>query len=80
VDLIVEPTQRLFLLLNSLSSENLESLILPGKKRRQASHSIQFLLPKIKNGDYLVRVQIDGAESSLTVENNRYSGPLIHIP
>ncbi|MGD1702742.1 DUF4255 domain-containing protein [Dapis sp. BLCC M229] len=80
VDLIVEPTQRLFLLLNSLSSENLESLILPGKKRRQASHSIQFSLPKIKNGDYLVRVQIDGAESFLTVENNRYSGPLIHIP
>ncbi|OZH51631.1 hypothetical protein AFK68_29705 [Hydrocoleum sp. CS-953] len=80
VDLIVEPAQRLFLLLNSLSSENLESLILPGKKRRKASHTIHFSLPKIKNGDYLVRVQIDGAESSLTVENNRYSGPLIHIP
>ncbi|MEL7038222.1 MAG: DUF4255 domain-containing protein [Cyanobacteria bacterium J06592_8] len=79
VDLRVGFKQRAFLLLNGISDQNSLSYIFPAKRRNRNSHTLTFSLENVKLGDYLVRVQIDGAESILTVDNNRYSGPILHV-
>ncbi len=80
IDLRVGLKQRAFLLLNGISSDNLKSYIFAARRRNQNSHTLTFSLENVKQGDYLVRVQIDGAESMLNVDNDRYSGPILHIP
>ncbi len=79
-DLRVEVKQRVFLLLNGISDQNSYSYIFPAQKRSRITHLLEFIIQKVQPGTYLARVQIDGAESPLTVENDRYSGPLVTIP
>ncbi|MEB3282836.1 MAG: DUF4255 domain-containing protein [Lyngbya sp.] len=79
VDLRVGFKQRVFLLLNGISDQNSQSYIFSAKRRTRNSHILTFSLENIKLGDYLVRMQIDGAESLLTVDNDRYSGPILHV-
>lgn len=45
------------------------------------SDTIEFAISGVEAGDYLVRVQVDGAESPLDVDaDGRYSGPTATIP
>jgi hypothetical protein len=80
VDLRIGFKQRVFLLLNGITGENYESYIFAAKRRTRQTHTLIFSLENIKIGDYLARVQIDGAESPLNVDNDRYSGPILQIP
>jgi hypothetical protein len=80
VDLRIGFKQRVFLLLNGITGENSESYIFAAKRRTRQTHTLIFSLENVKIGDYLARVQIDGAESPLNVDNDRYSGPILQIP
>jgi Pvc16 N-terminal domain len=78
LDLTVGANQRVFLLLNErISSKETErslsrpaAYIFPAKSRSQDSNLITFSIDDVKAGDYLARVQIDGAESPLYVDTN----------
>ncbi|MGF1499443.1 MAG: DUF4255 domain-containing protein [Elainellaceae cyanobacterium] len=88
VDITVAPGQRVFVLLNGTSSDNPNSYIFPADKRSADTSRLGFNTEGVIPGEYLVRVQIDGAESPLEVnldktspEYQQYTGqPAIAIP
>ena len=63
LDLQVDPKQRVFLLLNSISQS--QTYIFRPTKRRQQTEQLSFPIAGIEAGDYFVRVQVDGAVSPL---------------
>ncbi|WP_051056095.1 DUF4255 domain-containing protein [Cylindrospermum stagnale] len=76
LDLLVGTTQRVLLLLNYMgndSTDGLSAYIFRAERRNTETRSVVFLLQNIKIGTYLVRVQVDGAESLLRVNTNRES-------
>jgi hypothetical protein len=87
VDLMVSVDQSVFLLLNGDSSPAHDgTYIIRGDRRSQDTHELTFRLNKVRAGDYLVRVQINGAESLLEVDTDssspsfeQYVGPSISI-
>lgn len=80
VDLIVGKNQRVFLLMNQISNQEPEAYIFPIKSRKIETDTLHFSIRDIKAGDYLVRVQIDGAESPLlTNKNEEYYKPKVTI-
>lgn len=78
VDLTVTLEQRVFLLLNATETSN--TYILRAKRRTSNTHELTFSIQGVAAGTYLVRVQIDGAESPLTIVNDEYVGPMVTIP
>ncbi len=70
VDLKVTKRQRVYLLLNETSNKNPESYVFPAKRRGNNTNLIVFPANGVKAGTYLVRVQIDGAESPLRIDTN----------
>ncbi|HUX85493.1 MAG TPA: DUF4255 domain-containing protein [Chloroflexota bacterium] len=87
----VSPTigasQRVVLLLNERTNVSPSAYSFVGPGRATDSASIVFSVTGIKAGDYLVRLQIDGAESPLVVDTNQnsptfnqYVGPAVTIP
>lgn len=71
VDLAIAKTQRVVLLLNEWSIDNPVAYIFDALKRRQnCTKSITFAIKGVKPGEYLVRIQVDGAESMLNVDTN----------
>jgi len=80
VDLNIGESQRAFLLLNELISSNPAAYVFKARNQTQ-TRSLIFLVKDIKLGDYLVRVQIDGAESFLrTLQNSdEYISPRVEI-
>ncbi|KYC42239.1 hypothetical protein WA1_19865 [Scytonema hofmannii PCC 7110] len=78
LDLTVGANQRVFLLLNERnssketerSSSHPAAYIFPAKSRSQDTNVMMFSINDVKAGDYLVRVQVDGAESPLYVDTN----------
>jgi hypothetical protein len=77
----IEPLQRVFLILNGLSDEDSRSYIFRASRRSEASQTASFLIENVVAGAYLARIQIDGAESPLWVnENDEYAGPMVVIP
>lgn len=80
VDLTVDPKQRTFLLLNGISQGTSNTYIFRADRRGIPTQAVQFSIHDVQAGEYLVRVQIDGAESPLNVnDSNAYVGPLLVI-
>ncbi|BAZ31786.1 hypothetical protein NIES4074_42590 [Cylindrospermum sp. NIES-4074] len=76
LDLPVGTVQGVLLLLNetgSNSQDGLSNYIFRAERREVETHSVVFLLQNVKIGSYLVRVQVDGAESPLGVDTNPQS-------
>jgi len=73
IDLTVGVEQRALIFLNERSTSNPAAYIFEAAPRRRNSTLITFPIRDVKEGDYLVRVQIDGAESPLNVDVNSES-------
>lgn len=85
VDLTVSIGQRIVLFLNERAS-NPAAYIFVAKPRIEDTNIITFPIYEVKRGEYLVRVQIDGAESPLEVDTNpesstfeQYVSPMLLI-
>ncbi|MBX2862424.1 MAG: DUF4255 domain-containing protein [Leptolyngbyaceae cyanobacterium MAG.088] len=86
VDVTVAPHQSTYLLLND-QERDAQVYVGKGERRTAETNQLTFPLKGIRGGTYLVRVQIDGAESPLEVdppeaENpmmQRYIGPTVTI-
>lgn len=84
LDLMVGEEQTVFLLLNGESSPGHDgTYIIRGERRSALTNQLSFTLPKVRKGDYLVRVQINNAESPLEVgivnNTEQYVGPSLRI-
>ncbi|MEM9538590.1 MAG: DUF4255 domain-containing protein [Cyanobacteria bacterium P01_E01_bin.42] len=73
VNILVSLEQRVFLLLNR--TEDGTSTILRSQRRDRDTRELHFRLRNLDPGNYLIRVQIDGAESPLISNSQGYSGP-----
>jgi len=80
VDVEVDTRQRVYLLLNGASRDNPDTYIFRAQRQRSPGSLLDFTLQGVRPGDYLIRVQIDGAESPLFVnDRNQYTGPRLVI-
>ena len=73
VDLTVDPSQRVSLLINEIVDKNPQDYIFAAKPRRTETNLLNFLVRDVRAGEYLIRVQIDGAESHLEMDKNAES-------
>ncbi len=87
IDLAIAKAQRVVLLLNERSTNNPAAYLFDAAPREADSNSITFAIYEVKAGEYLVRVQVDGAESLLRVDTDpesptfeQYIGPTVQIP
>ena len=86
LDVIIAPQQRAIILLNHKDADKNKNYLFNAQPRNEDSETISFVVKNIRPGDYLVRVQIDGAESVLQVDRNResstfeqYIAPILQI-
>jgi hypothetical protein len=86
VDVTIARTQRVALALNELSLENPAAYTFKASAITADTNEIRFSIYEVKAGEYLVRLQVDGAESLLNVDRDRdsptfeqYIGPTIVI-
>lgn len=81
VEPAIAPTQKVTLLLNQLNSETPAAYSATLGKRDTDQSQVAFAFTNIKPGRYLVRIQVDGAESLPERDaNNLYSGePAVSI-
>ena len=76
----VGPEQVVVLLLNELSESSPQAFTLPTPVREAETASLQFPAGNVSPGNYLVRVQVDGASSPFsTDEAGRFSGPRLTV-
>ncbi|CAA9246477.1 Glutamine synthetase adenylyltransferase [uncultured Coleofasciculus sp.] len=68
VDLTITRTQRVVLLLNERSTNHPSAYTFESAPHPNQTKSITFAIYEVKAAEYLVRVQVDGAESLLTVD------------
>lgn len=79
IDVTIAPEQRVYLLLNGV--ENPKTYIFKAPRRTSNANLIEVSIQNVIAGAYLVRVQVDGAESPLLVDqDDQYSGPMVTIP
>ncbi|MEL6139445.1 MAG: DUF4255 domain-containing protein [Cyanobacteria bacterium J06626_23] len=85
VDMTVASRQTTFLMLNKLDRTG-KTYIIRGDRHAEATTTLTFHLEDVLTGAYLVRVQIDGAESPLEVDTQadsptfeQYVGPVVAI-
>ena len=80
VDLVVGIGQKVLLFLNERSIFSPAAYIFSANSRSQDTNDVVFTVRDVKRGEYLARVQIDGAESLLNVgENQKYVSPAVVI-
>ncbi|MBD1867185.1 DUF4255 domain-containing protein [Cyanobacteria bacterium FACHB-471] len=86
VDVMVAPEQRAYLLLNERVLRNPAAYVFGARSRSESQNTLTFIVHEVKAGTYLVRVQIDNAESKLTVDPDdesptfdQYTEPTIEI-
>lgn len=81
LDLLTSPRQRIFLILNSMSSS--QTYIFRAARRTSSTQMLTFAIGGVASGSYLLRVQVDGAESPLdyttVAGQGQYSGPRLVI-
>lgn len=70
IDVTVGVEQRVLIFLNERSTSNPAAYIFEATSRTNNSTLVTFSIRDVKEGDYLVRLQIDGAESPLNVDVN----------
>lgn len=82
----VAPRQRCVLLLNERTGQAPAAYSFDCPMRAADSHTLRFPIREVKAGEYLVRVQVDGAESLLIVDEDaesptyeQYVGPAVEI-
>lgn len=87
LDLTVGIGQRVMLFLNERSFDNPAAYIFAAKSREEERDLVIFAIEDVKPGEYLVRVQVDGAESLLEVDTEstsptyeQYISPMVVIP
>lgn len=73
LDVIAGVGQRVLIFLNERSTSNPTAYIFTAARRRRDSKLVTFPISDVKEGEYLVRVQVDGAESPLNVDVNPQS-------
>ena len=69
--LTVEKDQRVSLLMNQITDTNPEAYIFPAKPRKTKTQLLNFSVREVKAGEYLIRVQVNGAESPLEIDEVR---------
>lgn len=72
--------QRAVLVLNNPAASPPVSYVSQPVIASAESNQVTINIAGVPNGTYLVRVQIDGAESLLTVAGNQFSGPAVNMP
>ncbi|VVB95214.1 Uncharacterised protein [uncultured archaeon] len=79
--------QRVTLMMNPMPGSEGRSYYFTAPSREEDSDSITIRVPGVETGDYLIRVQVDGAQSQLAVDTNpaspafnQYTGPKVTIP
>ncbi|MBW4472527.1 MAG: DUF4255 domain-containing protein [Stenomitos rutilans HA7619-LM2] len=70
VDVRVSIKQRVILILNEWSIETALAYQFAAPPREMETDTIEIPLEKVKSGDYLLRLQIDGAESILEIDTD----------
>lgn len=76
----VGPRQRAVLALNQLGAEPPASYSFVAPARTDATDTLMFDITGAASGEYLVRLQVDGAASALQVQNGQYTGPKVTVP
>lgn len=80
----VRKRQRVIILLNALqpASVPLKDYSFNAETRTSDTDTIEFQINRVEPGDYLVRIQVDGAEGLLDVDANtgKYIGPKVTVP
>ena len=77
----VGPEQRVFLLLNELTATDPDNYTFPADALTTASPTVVFPVRRVRPGSYLVRVQVDGAESRLDVgAGGTFAEPELTLP
>jgi hypothetical protein len=77
----VRAGQRAVLMLNELSGDASGAYAFVPSPPTVDTSTLKIPISGVKSGDYLVRVQIDGAESPLvTDQSNRYVAPKVTVP
>jgi hypothetical protein len=86
-DMIVGKGQRSLLLLNERTATQPEAYLFNALPRNGDRNNLLFAVPGVKAGEYLLRIQVDGAESTLQVDGDpnsptfeQYIDPAIAIP
>jgi len=81
---LIHKEQHVVLLLNQLAVDNPESyaLVAPERTSDEAITQVDFVIQnsEVKPGNYLLRLQVDGAQSELGVVNDVYEQPQESIP
>lgn len=79
--------QRVVLLMNEISSGEAVSYTFAENSRTTNTDTIEIHVSGLKAADYIVRVQVDGAQSQLSIDTdensstfNQYNGPEVKIP
>ncbi len=74
-NLAIAPVQRIVLMMNeyNLDSENPVGYLFTAPVRRETTTVVTIPIREVKPGEYLVRIQIDGAESMLEIDNDPQS-------
>lgn len=74
-NLAIAPGQRIVLMMNesNLDSDNPVGYLFTAPSRSETTTVVAIPIREVKPGEYLVRIQIDGAESMLEVDNNPQS-------
>ena len=67
-DITVDKDQRVSLLMNEITDTNPEAYIFPAKPRKTETQLLNFFVREVKAGEYLIRVQVNGAESPLEID------------
>ncbi|MFN6219426.1 MAG: DUF4255 domain-containing protein [Aphanizomenon sp.] len=73
VNLTVGIRQRVILALNEMTSENPASYLFEAAKRQSDGNVITIPIDRIKAGEYLLRLIVDGAESQLNIDTREDS-------
>lgn len=86
-DVIIGQMQRVNLILNERTANEPNAYLFAAQRLPSETNNLTFRLRDIKAGEYLVRIQVDGAESILQSDNNplsptfeQYINPAILIP
>ncbi len=84
VTLQVNPTigkdQQVVLLLNAVSNDLSTTYTFLAPARSADTNSLTIPIQGVPTGDYLVRIRVDGAESTLDISGGNYTDPKVHIP
>lgn len=86
LDLEVAPSQRVFLLLNQRVLQNSMSYVFAANSRTSTTAQLSFTIRQVQAGSYLIRVQVDGAESLLERDDDlnsttyeQFTNPCVEI-